>query len=195
MGLEGRQVFSFRLLKDQISRIAKAAEARGQSKQAFMQEMLLGHLADLDGGDRRPPPSKRRGDGDEKVLPPPPHTGLTVAEAIKQLSDETPASAAASAAPAQAPVIVNVGGSTGSGDAIDRLASYVADGTQFERNQRLRVVADILKATSRTDEERRSLGERLDAAVATKLQARGEAGGGIVSAARVAFDKIAGIFK
>lgn len=100
----------------------------------------------------------------------------------------------------QGQVVVNVGGSggnagltSGGGDLVDQLAAYVVAASDFERQSRLRTAVRILHSTTSSDAERKHLAERLDAAVNAKRPKRDESGG-VARAARVAFDKIAGIF-
>jgi hypothetical protein len=97
---------------------------------------------------------------------------------------------------AQAPVIVNVGGSaTGAATSdIDRLATYVTNGGERGRDTRLRTAVAVLVASASTEEERKVLAARLDEAVATKTkttQANDGEGLNVKRVARVAFDKLA----
>jgi hypothetical protein len=124
-------------------------------------------------------------------------TGLGIAERLRSLptrSDDDERDP-----PAPTPVVVNVGSNansvpSGSGD-IERLATFVVGGRDFERSMRLRTAIGILHATAASDEERHVLAARLDEAIATKTKtAVEENGGGPLKMARVAFDKLKDLF-
>jgi hypothetical protein len=183
-----------------MRRLDKAAKYCGQTRQAFVMAAVLAEIAEVEERQRmKQLRGSRNNDGlqsepreiDTSAAP----TGLGIASAIRQRQEAT--TPIEEPAP-QRQVVVNVGnngsgGATGSGDAIDRLASYVVTGNEFERDMRLRTAVSILKTSAATEEERNVLAARLDEVIATKTTTKKNESGGVVRAARVAFDKIAGL--
>jgi hypothetical protein len=188
------------MTKDHMRRLDKAAELCGQSRQAFVTSTLLAEIAEIEersrmkklsvvrNSDMHPPRASQQGTDTEDV----PSTGMSISTAIRQQREND--APVAAVPPPNGQVVVHVGNNgvqNGAGE-IDRLAAYVAQGRDFERGTRLRTALGILSATAATAEEEKVLAARLDEAVATKAKTNG--GGGLVRAARVAFDHLTGIF-
>lgn len=196
MSRNGSIQIPFRLTREHIKRLDKAADACGQTRQAFMQAAVLAEVAEVE--ERRRMKKLRVSRSSDELLEPQQDvsadadsspSGTGIADALRRQRDaEVPTPPAAAA---QGQVVVNVGSAAGGhGETIERLAAYVAEASDFERDSRKRAVVKILRATASTDEERKTLAARLDEAIAAKVKT----GGGVARAARVAFDKLIGMF-
>lgn len=122
-------------------------------------------------------------------------TGLGIAESLRaRAAAEAPAKQEPSNAQ-QGQVVVNVGGApSGGGEMIERLAAYVADGRDYERDARRRSVVKMLRATSATEEEERTAVSQLDDAVLQRVKSGQSAvGSGVTKIAHMAFDRLAGM--
>jgi hypothetical protein len=178
----------FRLASEHRRRLARAAKWRGQSIQKFIENIVL---AEIEVEERRhhirydnyePPPPEI---GDEKKSS---ASGLGLADALKKKQEREEIAEP----PAPAPVVVNVGsngGSSASGDTIERLAKYVVEGSDFERDRRMRTACEVLKTNSSTEEERKVLAARLDEAVAAKTKTKPNG----INIAKMAFDKLSSL--
>lgn len=190
----------FRLPKDLMDRVNKAAEACGQTRQAFVQAAVLAEVAEVEERKRMKRLRVSRSSDSLDSVPTTeeasesPPIGTGIAEALRSRREaETPAQPK----PQQGQVVVNVGGDGSTGrvgnEVIDRLAAFIAKGSEFDRSSRVRTAMTVLGASAATEEESRTLAARLEEAVAakTKSSSAGGVAGGI---ARMAFEKIAGLF-
>jgi hypothetical protein len=177
-----------------MSSLEKAAKICGQTKQAFVQTAVLAEVAEVLDRHRlkkvRFRPTANEAQHKEEIDPSTASSGIGIGEALRQRREirEEPA-----AAPAQSPVIVNIGsGGTAPNSDIDRLATYVTNGGERGRDTRLRTAVAVLVASATTEEERKVLAARLDEAVATKTKtsATGDEGLSVKRVARIAFDKL-----
>jgi hypothetical protein len=181
----------FRLAPDQMRDLERAARSCGQTKQAFVESAVLAEIANVKERRREKQVERkelRNANSDSSLAPP---TSLLVDTLLRQRrQQESEAPVPTTSAPGQ--VVVNVGGGpTAAGSEIDRLAAYVMGGSDYERDKRLRTAVDILRATATSDEEKKVLAARLDEVIATKAKTNEN---GMVRAARVAFDKLTGLF-
>ena len=193
----------FRLPRTEMNRFDKAAEYCGISRQAFVQAAVLSEVADVEskrrndfmGGPSRPSSALNK-DSDEPAstnLATP--FGMNLDLFSKTVQSTLPQPAQPAAPTQQQPVIVNVGNNSNDGKSvIDDLASYVADGYDFERSQRKRISVEILRVKASDDEERERLRRQLEDAVALKVKKIDDERS-IFRTARIAFDKITDLFK
>jgi hypothetical protein len=182
----------FRLAPDQMKRLTLTAKYKRQTKQSFVQEVVLAEIAAIEESRHL-----KRPVNDEDTLPlrqkEPVVEGLGLAEKMKWHRESDPAPIAP--LQNQGQVVVNVGngsGSASSGDVIDRLAAYIVAGRDFERDTRTRTAVGILQASAATEEERKVLAARLDEAIAAKKKTQPSESGGVARVARFAFDKLFG---
>jgi hypothetical protein len=182
-----------------MRRLEKAAQHRRQTRQSFIQELVLSEIAHIEESQRltqdevvdQPRRAKRAPD-------PASMGGLGIASILKQRqSNEDNAVPVESSS---SPVVVNVGNTqTATSDGkhhgeLDRLALYVIGGDDFMRDTRKRTAVDILRASAVTDEELNVLVARLEEIVATKTKvATKEKEVGVGKIARMAFDKLASL--
>ena len=194
MAQHDRHALGLRLLPLQLKELSSVAKRHGQSKQAFVEALVLKALADEK--DRQSVrPDDEPSFGRPNIDAP---TSL-LAEALRQ--DRIKANEP-SQQREQSQVVVNVG-NNGSGHGanaeIDRMASYIASGGNvLERDTRMRTVVTILKESATSSEEAKVLAARLDEAVAakTKTSSLGDGDSGSLGrTARVAFDKLSELWK
>jgi hypothetical protein len=189
-----------RLTREQNRLLETAAEVTGQSKQAFIETAVFNHVDEV--LERRERISRVKSSfTDDKQSPvntgfgqP---TGFTdaIAKLVNPHHGQSPTTENETPS-AQAPVVVNVGANSQNGngsnavggDIIDRLASHIVAGRDFEQSQRMRYAVSVLSDSTTTEEERNTLAARLDEAVASKKKTNE---GGIVKTARAAFSKLA----
>jgi hypothetical protein len=197
-----RQRIPLRLTPEHMRDLEKASKICGQTKQAFVQSAVLAEVAEVLDRNRtkrnRLRPFAHDSSQEQESI----GSGLvaptsTLLESLRQRNatpTETPTTPST-----QGQVIVNVGGSSASApnSDIDRLAAFVVNGgNDLERETRMRTAVNILRASSTTDEERKVLAARLDEAVAAKTKTPPlSEGDGVVRTARVAFDKLADLWK
>ena len=191
-----RDQMPFRLAPDQMRRLDRAARERGQSRQAFVEGCVLAELSEHEErrhAKRNPEAARsplRREESDHASGP----IGLGIGETLRKRREVSEDEVATPAA-AQAPIVVNVGGNApGAGSPhsdIDRLAAFVTNGSDFDRDTRLRTAVAVLAASTSTAEERKVLAARLDEAIAAKTKTSGsDDGSGVKRIARIAFDKL-----
>jgi len=174
-------------MPDQMKRLDRVARKRGISKQQFIEAAVIKELNEHEESSLRVKAEREEAIGRKGDTTP---STLGIANRLKQQDQQ----AAVSESPTPSPVVVNVGQQTGSGggDIIEKLATFVLAGSDFERSTRLRTAVDILKDTTSSEEERRVLAARLDEVIAVKTKTTTPTNDGntVVRTARVAFDKL-----
>jgi predicted DNA-binding protein len=196
-----RHQLPFRLSADHMNRLDRAAKHCGQTRQAFVQATILAEIAEVEERMRmkklRTRPSSYESMQREEVISSAPSSGMGIGDALRQRREvrEEPITPTA-----QSPVVVNVGSNATGGaqnSDIDRLAAFVVNGNDIDRDTRLRTAVAVLSATTSTDEERKVLAARLDEVIAakTKTSTTADDGAGVKRIARVAFDKLADFWK
>ena len=181
----------FRMRRDQLDQLDRASRHCNQSKQAFVLTTVFAKVKEILEPSIRPQKEEK----DENVFSKPEGLGSSIDRIINQHRDKENEEESQQVN-AQAPVVVNVGGGaatngTGSnavgGDIIDRLATHIVSGRDFEQSQRMRYAVEVLAGTTSSDEERKTLAARLDEAVAAKKNSKR---GDSTSFARMAFNKL-----
>ncbi len=95
-------------------------------------------------------------------------------------------------APSASPVVVNVGTSDNNKDEslISRLATFATTGPEYDRSRRLRASVEILNDSVHDENERTTLAERLDLAIAHRNKVKPSELDKIKSSAFGMFDKL-----
>lgn len=185
----------------------KAAKICGQTRQAFVTTAVMGEVAEALERDRlkrarlRPLTRESSFARDGSAVGPSEQPQGFLADALRaRRREEEPVTALAPAQ--QAPVIVNVGTGSASSPSsdVDRLAAYIVAGdNDLERDGRQRRVVEILRESTQSPEERKVLAARLDEAVAklkkTPPPAADPGGEGVGRVARIAYDKLVGLWR
>ena len=185
-----RQQLPFRLSPENTKRLDKTAHYCGQSRQTFMENAVLAQIEDIE-GQRQSKKIDLQIKRDHHNEPSPP-IGGGLLEALQKRQENASAETEAEAEPKQGHVVVNVGNNSGSnGDFIDRLATYVVAGRDFERTTRLREAVRMIQETTVGEEERKVLAAKLDETIASKNKNKTEG----KSFARVTFDKLADLLR
>jgi uncharacterized protein (DUF1778 family) len=198
-----RDQIPFRLSRDHVKRLDKAAKYCGQTRQAFIQAAVLADIAEVEERKRMKQLRASRGseeipERDEVDSTVTPVQGLGIADALRRQREA--AEPEPSLTPGQGQVVVNVGNNGGVGggssDTISQLAAYIVAGSNdYEQSSRLRAAVKILHTSVSSPEERKALAERLDAVVAAKKKEADNSGPGVLRSARMVFDKVADLLK
>src|SRR6185369_6871564 len=141
-----REQVPFRLRADDYRRLKKVARRIGGSVQSFIEGAVMHEISEMEARHqhRKEDVAEERTERASRFAPfssTNGHVGLGISEHLRAIAGATPAMADESLdTHAQAPVVVNVGTTTSSSGAnndIDRLATFVAGGKDFERSMRL----------------------------------------------------------
>lgn len=172
-----------------MKRLNRAARRVGMSRQRFVESAVLSEIADVEERKAKRDDTRAKALPKEKVAP----AGFGLHDALaKRREEEADASLEVSPERSSAPVVVNVGASQPGGDAVDRLATWIAKGSDLERMDRRRRALGILEQTAADVEEAKVLVARLDAAIAHHLTSSQSS---TVRAARLGFGRLMELFK
>lgn len=190
---QDRSQVPYRLSPDQQARLKKAAKFEGLTMQGFIHRATMAELAEVEARmkaekqerqSRREARDARLGGGRPQGL----GLGLGLGGWRTPPEEDTPQEAPP---PAQAPVVVNVGGAQAVGqDLILGLAEFVVSGPEYAADDRLRQAAQVLRASASGAELER-LAARLDEEITKKRAKSGVSSMGSIG--RIAYDKVRGL--
>lgn len=161
MPLPDRQQKPVRLTPENAARMSAAAKSAGKYEQRFMEDAIMKAVAEEEArrGAIRAERAARREDRDgRRRFEEPVGLGLrprTAPETTYAPPEQTQ------------PVVVNVGAAAG-GDAVSRLATWIAKGSSWEQRDRMSQALDILEESGGGEQDREALRAQLEAAVAAK---------------------------
>jgi hypothetical protein len=200
-----RVMMGIRLAPDQMKRLESLASRRKQTKQAFVEGAVFAEMTAEE---------QRRG----RLLP---HELQGPASAVQPAfginDDSTPRETGGgfdlawlkSSPPRKFPeqeseqqqqksqVVVNVGnGGNDSAGKLDMLVNFVVSAkSEFEQQNRMRMVASILQDTATSEEEKRSLAAKVDELVAAKKKQLPQNDTSVFRSASLVYDKLRDLLK